>query len=108
MLFKNTIGNVLFGVLPIASKIYNNVKENSLSTTHFETKKPEEASLYRFLNAQLENLTKNNWVPSVVGDLITADIQLKLNKIADLSEEKYKYLCKQKVSKLAFKYLIEK
>ena len=75
---------------------------------HILKQKSEETLLYRFFNVQLENPTKNDWVSSAVGDLITAGIQLELNEIANLSEEKYKYLCKQNVSKLAFEYLIEK
>ena len=75
---------------------------------HILKQKSEETLLYRFFKAQLENPTKSDWVSSAVGDLLTTGIQLELSEIADMPEEKYKHLCKQKVSKIAFEYLIGK
>ena len=75
---------------------------------HILKQKSDETLLYRFFKAQLENPTKNYWVSNAVGYLVITSIQLELNEIADMSEEKYKHLCKEKVSTLAFQYLIGK
>ena len=69
---------------------------------HILKQKPEETLLYRFFNAQLENPNKDNWVSSVVGDLITVVIHLELNEIVDLSEEKYKYKYRNKKTNIDF------
>ena len=64
--------------------------------------------LFKFFDAQLENQTKNDWVTQTVKDLEKVDINLELDEIEKMSDEDYEELCKTKVKKEAFKYLIEK
>ena len=58
--------------------------------------------------AQLENPKYNDWVRNVMKDLKMVNIESEIEDICDMSEDKLKTLCKEKVQEKAFKYLIEK
>ena len=73
---------------------------------HILKQKHKRTLLFRFFKAQITN--KNYWVSSVVQDLSLAKLFLELIEIENMTEERYKTLCKQKVKSLAFEYLIEK
>ena len=75
---------------------------------HILKQKHKQTLLFRFFKAQIENPNKNDWVSSVVQDLCSAKIDLELIEIENMTEERYKTLCKQKVKTLAFEYLMEK
>ena len=75
---------------------------------HILKQKQEKTLLYRFFKAQIENPNKSDWVSGVVQDLCSAKIDLELMEIEDMTEERYKIMCKQKVQTLAFEYLMEK
>ena len=75
---------------------------------HILKQKSEQTLLYRYFKAQIEQPTKNDWVSTAVQDLCKLETNLELIQIENMSEEKYKNICKTKVEVLAFKYLIEK
>ena len=75
---------------------------------HILKQKTEQTLLYRFFKAQFDNPTNDDWVSNVAKDLVSTGIQLELIEIENMSEEKYKNICKQKVQALAFEYLIVK
>ena len=62
---------------------------------------------YQFLTDQVQNPKICDWF-SKVKDLELLEIDLNIAEIEVLSTEKYKELCKTKVKKLAFLYLITK
>ena len=64
--------------------------------------------LYKFFNAQLQNPSKNDWVTQAVKDLESLNIDLELQQIENMSEDKYTQLCKQNVRIAAFNYLMDK
>ena len=64
--------------------------------------------LFQFFMAQLENPKYNDWVTTVMKDLEMVNIDLEIVEIRDMSEDKFKTLCKEKVKEKAFEYLIQK
>ena len=56
----------------------------------------------------MENPSKNDWVTCVVKDLENSNINLELIEIENMSEEQYKNICKEKITTMAFNYLISK
>ena len=75
---------------------------------HILKQKQKQTLLFRFFKAQIKNPNINDWVSGVVQDLCSAKIDLELIEIENMTEERYKTLCKQKVKTLAFEYLMEK
>ena len=73
---------------------------------HILKQKHEQTLVYRFFKAQMENPSKNDWVTGVVQDLENSNINLGLIEIENMSEEKYKNICKEKIKTMAFNYLI--
>ena len=75
---------------------------------HILKQQKEQTLLYRFFKAQMNNPTKNDWVTCVIQDLEKIDMNLELIEIENMSEGKFKQVCKEKIRKLAFAYLIAK
>ena len=75
---------------------------------HILKQQKDQTLLYRFFKAQMKNPIKKYWVTCVVQDLEKINIDLELIEIENMSEEKFKQICKEKIRKLAFEYLIEK
>ena len=56
----------------------------------------------------MEHPPRNDWVTGVVQDLEKVQINLELIQIENMSESVFKNICKQKLKKHAFEYLISK
>ena len=64
--------------------------------------------IFQFLKAQKQFPKKNDWLSQVMSDLKELDIKMSEQEIEEMSNTKFKTLCKTKLKDLAFKYLQEK
>ena len=74
---------------------------------HILKQRDEQTLMYRFSRAQMENPNKNDWVTSVLQDLEDANINMERFEIENISEDKLKNICKEKVKTMAYEYLMK-
>ena len=61
--------------------------------------------MFRFLQAQLKNPTKNDWGQTVISDLKAIGFEQKLSEIVDITCETFKNVIKVGILKVALAYL---
>jgi hypothetical protein len=75
---------------------------------HHILQQKEISLLYQFFMAQMKTPSHNDWVSSVLEEMIELEIDLEIEDIKYMKKEKFKALVKEKVQKKAFQYLLEK
>ena len=62
--------------------------------------------MYRFLKAQLDNPTKNDWGQTIKNDIEMFKIGLSIKEIENMSKKAFKNLVKKKEKEASFEYLL--
>ena len=68
----------------------------------------EESLISKFLQLQLEQPTKGDWASTCLYDLKELQMNLTLEDIKLMSEQKFRNMLKSKVKESAFRYLKDK
>jgi hypothetical protein len=92
------------GVIPISFII----KGRKLLFLHHILQQREESLLYKFFIAQMNFPRHNDWVSSVLEDLIELEISLEIEDIKVMSKQNFKEYVDETISNAAFKYLMQK
>ena len=69
---------------------------------------PDESSVRKMFNLQLENPTVGDWASSCLSDLKYINVNLTLEEIRKIPKEKYTGILKEKTRETALKYLLAK
>ena len=75
---------------------------------HHILQQKEISLLYQFFMAQMKTPSHNDWVSSVLEEMIELEIDLEIEDIRYMKKEKFKALVNEKVQEKAFQYLLEK
>ena len=92
------------GLIPI-SYIIKGRKQMFL---HHILQQKEDSLLHRFFMAQMKSPSHNDWVSSVLEDMIQLEINLELEDIKYMKKEKYRTFVNDKVQQKAFEFLVER
>ena len=68
----------------------------------------EESLIRKFYELQVKNPTRGDWASTCDKDLDQLGINLSTEEIRNMKRNQFKNMLKEKIEKLAFKYLIEK
>ena len=106
-LSRNVAKDLLYlelGLVPVSFII----KGRKLMFLHHILHQKKDSLLHRFFMTQMEFPTQNDWVSTVLEDLVELEISLELEEIEKMSKERYKSLIQEKVRFKAFEYLLSK
>ena len=106
-LSRNVAKDLLYlelGLVPVSYII----KGRRLMFLHHILHQKKDSLLHRFFMTQMKFPTQNDWVSTVLEDIVELDISLELKEIEEMSKERFKSIVQEKVKIKAFEYLISK
>ena len=89
------------GVSPIRSII----KSRRLNFLHYILHEDKQSLMYSFLQAQLDQPTRQDWGQTVLADIEEFGLSLTLNRIERMSQFTFQNLVKEKQKKYTLEYL---
>ena len=104
-LSRNVAKDLLYlelGLVPVSYII----KGRRLMFLHHILHQKKDSLLHRFFMTQMKFPTQNDWVSTVLEDIVELDISLELKESEEMSKERFKSIVQEKVKSKAFEYLI--
>ena len=84
------------------------IKARRINYLHYLVNLKDDELLAKFFDAQLKFPVKGDWISTVKDDLNDLDMDIDVNKLKHISKEAFKKEVQNKITKAAFKYLMDK
>ena len=91
------------GIIPVRFVII----QRRLSFLHYILNEDKKSLIYSFLQEQILNPSRGDWINTVKDNLEALEIDLELDEIEEISKEQFKTIVDSAVEELAFQYLLK-